>query len=281
MALDRQDLAQIEKFLREAGLIGKRTGHIGYGQADDNFIRQRTNMPPNLQGQMGRALTAVNDIQSQLNALEALVTGLDVETRLAALEGLNAGTRLTAIEAWDADTRLDVLEALDISDRLDALEVDAHRVHVFRSTPFTATTGVNNYIGFGSERYDEPSNDQHDQVTNNARLTCTKTGKYLVYGAVEWEPSAGGTTRSDVGYRRVVFIERHDSGGGDQVLAKTEDAPLPDAPDLEQAQLVMTEIELTLNDYVRLGVKHDHTSDIDIVNTAYSAEFGMARIGSN
>jgi hypothetical protein len=33
----------------------------------------------------------------------------------------------------------------------------------------------------------------HDYVTNPERLTAPVNGKYLVYGSVDWDFSAGGT----------------------------------------------------------------------------------------
>ena len=45
-------------------------------------------------------------------------------------------------------------------------------------------------LPFNSERFDTDT--IHDTVTNNSRLTCKTTGKYVIAGNIQWEPSATG-----------------------------------------------------------------------------------------
>lgn len=56
--------------------------------------------------------------------------------------------------------------------------------------------GVVVTAGWGAETYDiSPNNDQHDNVTNNSRLTCRVAGLYVVGTNVQWGTgtSAGRT----------------------------------------------------------------------------------------
>jgi len=64
---------------------------------------------------------------------------------------------------------------------------------VTKSTDQTIPTGVHTPITWDTENYD--TNDMHNTVTNNSRITIKTAGKYLLVGQTTWTSNSGGSRR--------------------------------------------------------------------------------------
>jgi hypothetical protein len=71
----------------------------------------------------------------------------------------------------------------------------APAVRVFHSVNQSLTSSVATALAFNSERFDQAgnaANTQHDNVTNNSRLTCRYAGVYQISGTVSFSTNAVG-----------------------------------------------------------------------------------------
>ncbi len=60
---------------------------------------------------------------------------------------------------------------------------------VYHSANQEIASGGSIVLAFDSERWD--TDNIHDPITNNSRLTCRTAGKYLLTGCVHWETKPG------------------------------------------------------------------------------------------
>lgn len=126
-------------------------------------------------------------------------------------------------------------------------------------------------LAFNTERWDTDT--IHDPVTNNSRLTCKTAGKYLIWANINWDASNGGT------FREARFRV---SGGSDYALQGAQVANGLTGGGTGAANMILTAIvDLAVNDYVELLVRHDVGAPINVnVVGVSSPEFGMQRLGA-
>ena len=117
-------------------------------------------------------------------------------------------------------------------------------------------------LAFDSEDYD--TDDIHDTVTNNSRLTCKTAGKYLIAACIPY--STNGT-----GYRGA-WIDLN--GSVTLTLARI---PAVTSSGIGTYVFIMTVYDLSVNDYVVLKAKQDSGGALDVlVNGLF---FAMQRVG--
>jgi len=132
---------------------------------------------------------------------------------------------------------------------------------VYHSADQVIVTGTYVALAFDSERYD--TDNIHDIVTNNSRLTCKTAGKYLIVANLAWKEGIAAD-------RRILIRE-----GGDTYIAYFE---------LEYGGYVpmmnCTIWDLAVGEYVECIVRHEVGSNLTVhAAPGYSAEFMMQRIG--
>ena len=113
-------------------------------------------------------------------------------------------------------------------------------------------------ITFDGERFD--TDNIHDNVTNNTRLTCRTAGKYHVGASIDWVTSAGGTMRD-------AFITIN---GGTRVI----DALQPPTTGGYARQDLSAVWDLAVGDYLELSTYHDGTGAVNV-----NPEFWMTYVG--
>ncbi|MBA7685925.1 hypothetical protein ES703_94356 [subsurface metagenome] len=119
-------------------------------------------------------------------------------------------------------------------------------------------------LAFDSERYD--TDDIHDTVTNNSRLTCKTAGKYVISGSILWSLNATGD--------RSIHIRLN---GSIRLACQTIRAPAGDMANMS----IATIYDLAVNDYVELRVYHTAGNGLTVYEWGnYSPEFMMQRIGA-
>lgn len=118
-------------------------------------------------------------------------------------------------------------------------------------------------LAFNSERYD--TDEIHDPVTNNSRLTCKTPGKYLIVAHLEFQPNATGIRVANITLDTVTLIVRKVS--------------LPPSTDNCSLNL-STIVDMALNQYVRVIVYQSSGGNLLVYSTPQlSPEFMMQRIG--
>ncbi|MBA7662910.1 hypothetical protein ES703_70943 [subsurface metagenome] len=128
----------------------------------------------------------------------------------------------------------------------------------------TIAHGVYTTLAFNLERYD--TDNIHDNVVSNSRLTCQTAGKYIIVGNIGWEEVA-------VGYRRILL-----KLNGTTYIAANSMWP----PDVSTPfQLVTTIWDLAITDYVELVVRQNSGGNLTVYAISPNTpEFQMQRIGS-
>jgi len=117
-------------------------------------------------------------------------------------------------------------------------------------------------VPFNSELWD--TDNIHDNVTNNSRLTCKTAGKYQVVGQVCFLANATGIRNSRI------------LANGTTVFAVNT---CPKRSDNFWYAIVVTIVDLDVDDYVELQVYQNSGDDLNLATQNYSyPEFMMARI---
>lgn len=145
----------------------------------------------------------------------------------------------------------------------------APAVRVTHSVSQAITTGTPTALAFDTERFDTSAgaaDTQHDNVTNNSRLTCRYAGKYQISGSVEWEAIVTGE------YRICKVRLNATTDLVHQMQAPTGTTGF-------SRMNVSTLYDLAVNDYVQLFVEHNRGANLNILKAAnYSPEFSMVRV---
>lgn len=151
-------------------------------------------------------------------------------------------------------------------------EVDIHKeesshigknkqVKVYNATNQSIPNSTYTKIAFGGEYYDNAN--QHDNTTNNTRLTCVETGRYLVHATVTFDTNA-------TGIREVQFkINNSAIDGRDIRQAVTGSIVVITLSTIRQ---------LSANDYVELEVNQTSGGGLNVLGTGATI-FGMVRVG--
>lgn len=149
----------------------------------------------------------------------------------------------------------------DLLDIITALKLNAG-ARVYYDDVKVLTTGVWTSIPLNVEVYD--TDDIHDNVTNNTRLTCKTAGKYAISGGGVMEGHATGIRYIAVRHNNTTWIAVDDRIGiisGNNIL-------------------INTQYDLAVNDYVELYMMQNSGGDLDIWQTdVLSPSFMMQRIG--
>ncbi|MBA7592277.1 hypothetical protein ES708_34455 [subsurface metagenome] len=140
----------------------------------------------------------------------------------------------------------------------------AHGARVYHSLDQSIPNFTWYTLAFDSERYD--TDDIHDTVTNNSRLTCQTAGKYVISGSIVWSMDATGD--------RSIHIRLN---GSIYLVYQTIRAPAS-----MMASMCLTTIyDLAVDDYVELRAFHNLGNGLTIYEWSnYSPEFMMQRIGA-
>lgn len=118
-------------------------------------------------------------------------------------------------------------------------------------------------LAFNTERFD--TDDIHDTVTNNSRLTCRTPGVYAIIANVQWTQNNTGSRLLEIRLNGATVIARQRQFG----VSASEIA-------------IATHYQLTAGDYVEVRVFQDSSGGgtLDVLATAnISPEFSMVRIG--
>lgn len=134
---------------------------------------------------------------------------------------------------------------------------------VYHNANQNTSNGVLDPLALNSERYD--TDNIHDNVTNNSRLTCRTAGKYIIV--------AGASFAVNVTGLRIFAIRKN---GTVPLGAIVYNACLTDAT----ITTVSTIDSLIVGDYVEFIVKQTSGGDLIVTyDPAQSPEFMMQRIG--
>jgi len=146
------------------------------------------------------------------------------------------------------------------------IQTNVPACRVYSSVGQGIPNGVATPLTFDSERFD--TDNIHDVVTNNTRLTCKTAGKYLVFGNVNYAYSATG--------RRLLLPRINGS-------AYITDVELNGASSTSAGSLAMafsTVWDFVVGDYVELCVYQDSGAGLNVLASPnYSPEFGMSYFG--
>jgi len=135
---------------------------------------------------------------------------------------------------------------------LEAIEVPvggaSSGARVYSSTGQNIADATSTALNFNSERYD--TDDYHDAVTNNTRLTIPVAGVYDVGADVRWEAYAGGIRRLTIRLndsQTIVGVDMTDNG-----------------TDLVELQHVNTIYDFLADDYVEVVVYQDAGTSLNL-----------------
>jgi len=166
-------------------------------------------------------------------------TNLGLELQAA---GSNIGT-------WGTDNNSN-FQKIDDFLTLKRCKVYANAVQAIPNSSATA-------IDFAAETYD--TDNMHDNVTNNSRITIASAGFYIIKGQLMW---AGG-----IGGRRIIFLWRN----GDEI-ARVEGSGAIEAGSVP-TQFIATDYYCNASDYIQLIAYHtkgtDQNTHADGVITSY------------
>ncbi|GAI82597.1 unnamed protein product [marine sediment metagenome] len=136
---------------------------------------------------------------------------------------------------------------------------------VYNDSPFTVANNVYDTVEFNTESWD--TDNCHDNVTNNDRLTCRTAGKYLLIAQIRWVGNA-------TGYREMSIRV---ANGASTPRAYTQKSDL-NANNC--AQNLATIVDMAVNEYARVYVKQTSGGNLDIEGgKRYAPDFMMMKIG--
>lgn len=133
---------------------------------------------------------------------------------------------------------------------------------VYHSTNQSIPNGVLTALAFNSERFD--TDNIHDTVTNNSRLTCKTAGKYLIIANVFFDLNTSGYRELHIRLNGTTTIGRLDIAGTNN----------------NRALVVSTIYDLSIDDYVQACVLQTSGGPLNVLAAGnYSPEFMMVRVG--
>lgn len=165
----------------------------------------------------------------------------------------------------DAAAAAGVAAAAVVQDNLDAHLADKapHIVpaaHVYHSTNQSIATASITSLAFNSERYD--TENIHDTVTNNSRLTCKTAGKYRITLNLYWDINSVGARQG------IIKVN------GSVELAKPQIVPVNGG---YTGQSISGTYTLAVDDYVEAFVYQSSGGALNIISGA--TNFEMERVG--
>jgi hypothetical protein len=137
---------------------------------------------------------------------------------------------------------------------------------VYRTTNQLIATATNTIIAFDAERYD--TDNIHDNVTNNSRLTCRTAGKYLITANLGFGTTAAGTRQLSIYLNGATYLG----------LVSSPSNSGADGPYMH----VSCVQDLAVGDYVEVLVYQTSGAGLNVltaVSQQYTPEFSMTYIG--
>lgn len=135
---------------------------------------------------------------------------------------------------------------------------------VYHDTAQSIPTGTATALAFNSTRWD--TDDIHDPVTNNSRLTCKTAGKYLIAAA------AAFVTEITTGLRSIAIK----LNGTTNIILVSWNRNQNGPTRMDCATIW----DMSVGDYVEVIVEQTWGGDLNIeANPNHSPEFMMHRIG--
>jgi hypothetical protein len=132
-------------------------------------------------------------------------------------------------------------------------------VRAYNSADQSIPTSVVTVLAFNSERWDNPSNDQHDPVTTNSRLTARTAGLYTITASVAWTSNSTG--------QRSLYIRLN---GATRLAGQSAQA------NGTSEGTVTTQYRLAVGDYVEATTWQSSGIALNVVTgSAYTPEFSM------
>ena len=136
---------------------------------------------------------------------------------------------------------------------------------VYHSSAQSIPKDTDTALAFNSTRWD--TDEIHDPVTNNSRLTCKTAGKYVIFGQAHLEWNAG---QSGI---RIIKIRLN---GATEIIEHSWERN-NDGPTRMNCATIWN---MGVNDYVELVLHHgDTVSRSTIVTGNTTTEFMMQRVG--
>ena len=135
-------------------------------------------------------------------------------------------------------------------------------VQVYRSANLSVSDATPTIPGFDSEDHD--TNNLHDTVTNNSRLTCVVKGIYEITACAVWQSSAVG--------HRIIRINKN---GGASIRDGVTDGIATGDPTYH---LVTTKNRMAVGDYVEKEVEQSSGGPLDLLGGAANSYFSMVRV---
>lgn len=123
-------------------------------------------------------------------------------------------------------------------------------VYVYKSAVQSITSATFTSIIFDLEKFD--TNNQHDNVINNTRLTCVDPGKYLIIGTVDFVNAALGRRNGNIFLNNTTILasdSRDTLGGGFDTVCNP-----------------ITIFPLIAGDYLELRAYQDSGGAINVTN---------------
>jgi hypothetical protein len=146
---------------------------------------------------------------------------------------------------------------------------NAPAVRVFHNANQSITTATETALAFNSERFDQAggaASTQHDNTTNNSRLTCLYAGIYAIEACIEWATNATGerllVIRHSVG--PTAIARSRFSAGAASIISQTTSC----------------HYALAVNEYVEVTVYQNSGGNLNVTTVGnHSPEFSMVRVG--
>ncbi len=133
---------------------------------------------------------------------------------------------------------------------------------VYHVSSQTIANNTHTYLAFNSEDYD--TDEMHDLIVNNGRITIKTAGIYLISFQALFDANVNGYRQADILY----------NGG---IISRIRQ----DAETLTLSHFNLTTVyQISVNDYLRVRVYQDSGGNLSLVRAAaYSAYFMAQRIG--
>ena len=132
---------------------------------------------------------------------------------------------------------------------------------VYNSANQSIPDATYSVVAHDSESYD--TDNIHDPVTNNSRLTCRTAGKYLIGAEIRWLANATG--------RRMVILRQNATNIVNMSMG------VPSAETFTQC--LSTVWDLAVDDYLELTVYQNSGAPLDLQCSDCYTHFWMHRIG--
>lgn len=140
---------------------------------------------------------------------------------------------------------------------------------LFKSAAQSTSDSTYTKVTFDSENID--TNDLHNNITNNTRITAQQAGKYIVGGALSFNTNSTGM--------RYSLITVNNSESTPQTTKTKTINRLPAVSGFRTEVNLSTVVDLAIGDYVEIWVYQNSGSAIDIKEGEHVSNFWAIYIG--